>query len=112
MFGVNINDTQAIDQLLLPLEIQVPGEKRKIYDCAIDVAALPGASVAGGDEDRGETYDEGVEALMTVNLAAKSDNLRHVAFRRTKYHGLRLFVDPHQDNFYNTVAEAMEHERE
>jgi hypothetical protein len=49
---------------------------------------------------------------MTANLAIKSENLRHVAFRRTKYHGLRLFVDPHQDGFYDTVAEAMDHERE
>jgi hypothetical protein len=52
-----------------------------------------------------------VEALMTANLAAKSENLRHVAFRRTKYHGLRLFVDPHQNDFYDIVAEAMVHKR-
>lgn len=104
VFGVNIDNIEEMDRVLLPGGTG-PKDADDMYDCAADVMALPGGYKNSTNEDDDEQGDV-AKALMTIATGRRETGI-HMRYNARNQNGIRQIKSADDlSEFIENVHEA------
>jgi hypothetical protein len=93
IFGVDIDDLDEMDRLMMPPDVNLMEEHMAIYDCAVDVGSLPGTSSNGGGEDIGASDMNDLAVAIKDVMSDGKMARRHLVYHRATQNGLAKIKD-------------------